>query len=340
MIGFGVIGFGYWGPNLVRNLSELKDGRVIKVIDSKPERRDLAKVRYPGVETGADAEELFNDSRIDAVAIATPVWTHYPLAKRALEAGKHVLVEKPICETAAKANELVELAERQKLTLLVDHTFAYTGAVRKIKQLIDEGDIGEIYYYDSVRINLGLFQTDVSVLWDLAVHDLSIMDYVLGARQPMAVSATGSSHLSGHPEDVAYLTLYFDNNLIAHFHVNWLSPVKLRKTLIGGSRKMIVYDDLEAAEKVRVYDKGLIFDVDAEKRNEMRLRGYRSGDVWSPQIDLGEALRTEMQHFVKCIQGVEKPLTDGRSGWRVVRVLEAASESMKRKGTPVEVPSL
>ena len=338
MIGVGVIGYGYWGPNLVRNFAALPDARVAAVADGRPGRLDQVRRAWPGATPYASAEELIADPAVNAVAIATPVWTHYPLAKQALEAGKHVLLEKPLCETGAKARELIEIAAARNLVLLVDHTFSYTGAVRTIKQLIDAGDLGEIYYYDSVRINLGLFQPDVSVLWDLAVHDLSIMDYVLGGRQPLAVSATGQAHVSTLPEDVAYLTLYFSDNLIAHFHVNWLSPVKLRKTLIGGSKKMIVYDDLEAAEKVKIYDKGLIFEVGDEQRDEMRLRGYRSGDVWSPQVDLTEALKTEMQHFVRCIEGTEKPLTDGESGWRVVRVLEAADKSMKQKGAPVEVP--
>ena len=337
MIGVGVIGYGYWGPNLVRNLAALTNARVAAVADSRPERLAKAPRVCPDAALYATADELIADPQVDAVVVATPVWTHYPLAKQALEAGKHVLVEKPLCDTSGRARELIDLAAARKRVLLVDHTFCYTGAIRKIKELVDAGELGEIYYYDSVRINLGLFQPDVSVIWDLAVHDLSIMDYVLGGKQPVAVSATAQAHVDGLPADVAYMSLYFADNLIAHFHVNWLSPVKLRKALIGGSRKMIVYDDLEAAEKVKVYDKGLIFEVGTEQRNEMRLRGYRSGDVWIPQIDLTEALSTEMRHFVRCIEGAENPLTDGTCGWRVVRILEAAEASIKMKGAPVEV---
>jgi predicted dehydrogenase len=335
MIRFAVIGYGYWGPNLVRNAAEVADADVALVVDRRPERLELAKRRHPGITTVTDAQAAFDDPQIDAVVIATPVSTHYELAHRALHAGKHVLVEKPICFSSEDALRLVDEAAARRLVLMVDHTFTYTGAVRKIKSLIDSGQIGKLYYYDSVRINLGLFQSDVSVLWDLAVHDLSIMDYLLG-RTPEAISCTGSRHVPGHPEDVAYLTLYFSDNLIAHFHVNWLSPVKLRRTLIGGSNKMIVYDDLEPAEKVRVHDKGLIFAENPERLNEALLRGYRSGDVWSPEVDLTEALRTELNHFVDCIARRAQPITDGEAGLRVVRLLETAEISLKNQGVPVE----
>jgi predicted dehydrogenase len=336
VIGFGVIGYGYWGPNLVRNLAELPDATVARVVDLRPQRLELAKRRHPGAEISTDIDSIFTDPGVDAIAIATPVSTHFNLALRALQSGKHVLVEKPICDNSADIRRLIDEAESRRLTLLVDHTFPYTGAVRKIKELIDSGEIGDLYYYDSVRINLGLFQTDVSVIWDLAVHDLSIMEYVLN-RQPEAVACTGMSHLVGHPEDVAYLTLYYPGNLIGHVHVNWLSPVKLRRTLISGTRKMIVYDDLEAAEKVRIHDKGLILGADDEQVNQVRLRGYRTGDIWSPQVDLSEALRTEMLHFTECIKGNAKPITGGEAGWRVVRILEAASRSLKTQGAPVRL---
>lgn len=336
MIGFGVIGYGYWGPNLVRNLSEVPGAKVIQVADAKPDRQNLARKRHPAVEVVADAYSLIRDPRVDAVVVATPVSSHFALAKEALENGKHVLVEKPICASTRETEELIAMAEARNLVLLVDHTFPYTGAVRKVKELIDSGQIGEVYYYDSVRVNLGLFQKDVSVLWDLAVHDLSIMDFVLG-KTPSAVSCTGCRHIPGQPEDITYVTLFFPDNLIAHFHVNWLSPVKLRRTLIGGSQKMIVYDDLEAYEKVRVHDKGLIVESNQEKVHELLLRGYRSGDVWSPQVDLTEALSSEMKHFVGCIRGEERPITDGHAGLRVVRVLEAAAKSLQLRGAPIEI---
>jgi len=336
MIGFGVVGYGYWGPNLVRNLSELPGAAVVVVADAKAERQRLAKTRHPVVEVTNDADRLIDDPRVDAVVIATPVASHFELARKALLAGKHVLVEKPICASAREAEELISLANARSLVLMVDHTFPYTGAVRKIKQLIDTGEIGQVYYYDGVRVNLGLFQKDVSVLWDLAVHDLSIMDYVLG-KHPVAVSCTGCNHIPGQPEDIAHMTLFFDGSLIAHLHVNWLSPVKLRRTLIGGSEKMIVYDDLEASEKIKVHNKGLVMEADQENLNQMLLRGYRSGDVWSPQVDLTEALRVELLHFMQCIEGKEKPLTDGRSGLRVVRILEAAEQSLRMRGAPVQL---
>jgi predicted dehydrogenase len=336
MIGFGVIGYGYWGPNLARNIAELPEARLVKIADAKPSRLELAARRHPCTGMVTDADALIEDPKVDAVAIATPVRSHFALAMKAIAAGKHVLVEKPICENSADAEKLVEAADRRGVTLMVDHTFLYTGAVRKMKQLVDSGEIGDIYYYDSVRINLGLFQEDVSVLWDLAVHDLSIMDFVLG-RYPETVACTGCSHVQGHPEDVAYLTLYFPGTLIGHIHVNWLSPVKLRRTLVGGSRKMIVYDDLEPAEKIRIHDKGVIVDGDDEKVNQMRLRGYRSGDVWTPQVDLTEAIRTELVHFTGCVEKGEAPISSGLAGLRVVRILETAAESLRRKGAVLEV---
>jgi len=335
MIGIGVIGYGYWGPNFVRNISELADARVVIVADLKGERLALAKRRNPVIETTRDPLDVINHPQVDAVIVATPVATHFDLALQAVRAGKHTLVEKPVCATRSQAERLIEAADSRNVTLMVDHTFLYTGAVRKVKELVGSGQIGDVYYYDAVRINLGLFQSDTNVLWDLAVHDLSIIDFVLGV-QPTALSCSGVSHVPGQREDVAFLTLHFPANLIAHLHVNWLSPVKLRRTLIGGSRRMIVYDDLEPHEKVRVHDKGVIVD-DQEKRYQLRLVGYRTGDVWSPQVDLSEALRTELIHFTHCIEGREQPITDGRSGLRVVRLLEAASQSLANKGIPIEL---
>jgi len=331
----GVVGYGYWGPNLVRNFSDVADCEVATVCDLNPDRRTLVARRHPSVSTTADPEDLIRDTRIDAVVIATPVSSHFELAMRVLAAGKHVWVEKPLALNAAQASRLVEQADRVGRTLLVDHTFAYTPAVRKIRDLVAGDALGDIYYYDSVRVNLGLFQHDVDVIWDLAVHDLSIIDYVLPDR-PCAVSATGMAHVPGQPENIAYITLFFESSLIAHVHVNWLAPLKVRRTLIGGSRKMIVYDDLEASEKVKVYDKGLTMRQGPDDVYQM-LAGYRSGDMWSPQLEIGEALHSEARHFVDCIERGATPLTDGRSGLRVVQILEAASRSMRERGRIVEL---
>ena len=334
MIKIGVIGYGYWGPNLVRNFSECGVAEVRAVSDLRPERLKPLAARYPAIKTTANHRELLEDPGIDAVAIATPVSTHFELALQALQAGKHVLVEKPFTATAEQGQRLIEEADRRKLTLMVDHTFLFTPAVRKIKALVDAGELGQLYYYDSVRVNLGLFQHDVNVLWDLAVHDLSIMDYILGAS-PQAVSATGMAHVSGQPEDMAFLTCYFANSVIAHFHVNWLAPVKIRRTLIGGDRKMIVFDDLEPSEKIKVYDKGITMN---EPEGVYRmLVGYRTGDMWAPQLATTEALREEAKHFVECVESGKQPLTDGQAGLNVVRILEAASASIRNRGQPVEL---
>jgi predicted dehydrogenase len=272
---------------------------------------------------------------IDAVVIATPVFTHFDLALAALQAGKHVMVEKPMTTSSEQALRLIEEAATRKLVLMVDHTFVYTGAVRKMHDLIASNELGEIYYFDSVRVNLGLFQNDVNVIWDLAVHDLSILNYVLPS-QPYAVSATGISHIPGGTENIAYMTLFFANNLIAHVNVNWLAPVKVRRTLIGGSQRMIVYDDLEPSEKIKIYDKGITLNNNSESMYKM-LVGYRTGDMWSPKLDMTEALHTEGLHFINCIQQGERPITDGQAGLRVVRILEAATQSMKKQGQLVEL---
>jgi predicted dehydrogenase len=338
MIGVAVIGYGYWGPNLVRNFAEVPGVRLAAVCDLNKERLAPVKARYPSVAVTDNYDEILADPAIDAVAIATPVSSHFKLAMRALMAGKHVFVEKPIASSTEEAERLVEEAARRGLVLAVDHTFVHTGAVRKIRELA-EGSLGEIYYYDSVRVNLGLFQHDVSVIWDLAVHDLSIMDYVLPAR-PVAVSATGISHVPGEPENIAYLNLFFDTNLIAHVHVNWLAPVKVRRTLIGGSRKMIVYDDLEPSEKIKVYDKGITLNGNPKANGEkvyQALVGYRTGDMWAPHLDVKEALATELREFAECIEKGSAPIADGRSGLRVVRILEAATLSLAQRGRVVEL---
>jgi predicted dehydrogenase len=335
VINIGVIGYGYWGPNLVRNFSEIPGAQVTMVSDFKPELLAKVQARYPSIQVTTDCQDILADTKIDAVAIATPVSTHFDLALAALKAGKHVLVEKPMTVTSEQALRLIEEAERRNLVLMVDHTFVYTGAVRKMRDLVANDGLGDIYYYDSVRVNLGLFQHDVNVLWDLAVHDLSIMDYVLQSK-PRAVSATGVSHIPGKPENIAYLTLFFDSNLIAHLHANWLAPVKVRRTLISGSQKMIVYDDLEVSEKVKIYDKGITVNGDTEKVYEM-LIGYRTGDMWAPKLEMTEALRTEGLHFLRCIEQGERPITDGYAGLRVVKILEAATKSMKDQGRLVEL---
>jgi predicted dehydrogenase len=333
MIRVGVIGYGYWGPNLVRNFAEEPGSRVVAVSDLRLERLAPVQARYPTVKTTTDHRDLFADPTIDAIVIATPVSTHFDLTMQALQAGKHVLVEKPLTATSEQGMRLIEEAERRKRVLMVDHTFVYTSAVRKIRELVMGNELGEIQYYDSVRVNLGLFQHDVNVVWDLAVHDLSIMDYVLTSH-PVAVSATGISHFPGEPENIAYLTLFFADWLIGHVHVNWLAPVKVRRTLIGGNNRMIVYDDLEPSEKVKVYDKGVVVNKNPDSVYQM-LISYRTGDMWAPHLDMTEALRTEALHFVRCIEKGERAITDGQAGLRVVRILEAATRSLNRRGEPV-----
>ncbi len=335
MIGVGVIGYGYWGPNLVRNLIECPGAETRVVCDMQPDRLSQVRRRYPTLKTTSSVGELIADATVDAVVIATPVNHHFEFALAALRAGKHVFVEKPMASTSAQAAQLIEEALARRLVLMVGHTFVYTGAVRKIRELSLSGDLGEIYYYDSVRINLGLFQHDVNVLWDLAVHDLAIMDYVLSQR-PVAVSATGFAHLPGEPENIAYMTMFFEGRLIAHVHVNWLSPVKMRRTLLGGSRRMVVFDDLETNEKVKIYDRGVSVNPSPENVYQM-LIGYRTGDMWAPRLEVAEALSVEMAHFVQCIDKSEVPVSDGEAGLRVVRLLEAASESMVHQGRLIEV---
>ena len=328
---FGVIGYGYWGPNIVRNLVNLEDSKVLAIAEISSAARTRAEKAYPGIKVTADASEVIKSPQIDAIAVVSPVWTHYELTKAALENGKHVFVEKPFTSNTKQAKELIELAQKRGLKIMVDHTFLFTGAVRKINQLLNDGALGKLYYYDSTRVNLGLFQHDINVLWDLAPHDLSIMEHLLKAS-PEAVVATGQGHLNGH-EDVAYMTLYFPENVIAHINVNWLSPVKVRTTLIGGEKRMLVWNDLEADEKVKVYDKGV--NITSQEGVYELLVSYRSGDMWSPQLEQVEALRHELSYFVDCISKGEEPFNDGCAGLRVVQMLEAASESLSKKGALV-----
>lgn len=331
MINVGIIGYGYWGPNIVRNFSSTEGCTVVSICDCDQAALQRAHLAHQNIPATQDWNDILASPEIDVVAVITPVSTHFELAKKALENGKHVFVEKPFTATVAQAEELITLAEKKRLTIMVDHTFIFTGAVKKIKELVDDKVLGDLYYYDSVRVNLGLFQRDVNVIWDLAPHDFAVMDYLLDER-PVAVSACGKAHVNGQ-EDTAYVTALFTNNLIAHFNVNWLSPVKVRTTLIGGEKKMLVWNDLEADEKIKIYDKGVSVK---SKEDDYTMRvNYRSGDMHSPRIEQSEALKTETAYFLKCIKENTMPINDGRSGLRVVRMLEACSESLKKKGREI-----
>lgn len=327
-IGIGVIGFGYWGPNIVRNFNSIEGARVISICDRNENSLKRAQKMYPHIETDKDCEDIFSSPHIDAVAVITPVSTHFELAKKALENGKHIFVEKPFTATVAQAEKLIELAEKKNLIIMVDHTFIFTGAVRRIKQLISEEMLGDLYYYDSVRVNLGLFQSDVNVIWDLAPHDFAIMDYLIEDK-PAAITASGKAHVNGF-EDTAYITAHFNNNMIGHFNVNWLSPVKVRTTLIGGQKKMLVWDDTEADEKLKVYDKGI--DVENKEGIYNLLVSYRSGDMWAPKVEQTEALKFETEYFLECIKNKKSPVNDGHAGHRVVKMLDACNESLKNNG--------
>lgn len=333
MIRIGVIGYGYWGPRVARNFQALNGCEVSVVCDRSAELLRKAKQAVPSAVLTCDCSEAISSPSVDAIAVVTPVWTHFDLAKAALENGKHVFVEKPFTATAQQAEELIEIAERKNLRIMVDHTFLFTGAVRKIRQLIDEGTLGRLYYYDSTRVNLGLFQHDVNVIWDLAPHDLSIMDHLVEDK-PEAVIATGQVHLNGF-EDLAFITIYFAGRMIAHINVNWLSPVKVRTTLIGGDKKMLVWNDLEADEKIRVYDRGVAV-TNGQGIHEL-LVSYRSGDMWAPKVEDAEALNREAKYFIDCISSNERPINDGLAGLRVVRLLEAADKSLKDRGRPVSL---
>lgn len=332
-IRIGIIGYGYWGPNLVRNFCGVKGSKVVAVADRRLDRLDLVRQRFPAVTTTPDARELLQSPEVDAIAIATPPANHFELASKALDAGKHVLVEKPLATSSAQALALVTKAARRNRVLLTDHTFLYTGAVRKLLELVSSGSLGEIYYYDSVRINLGLFQSDLNVLWDLAVHDLAIIDALMPAR-PLSVSALGSRHVIGQRENIAYLCLRFPNRQIAHVHVSWLAPMKVRRTLIGGRDKMVVYDDIEPSEKIKIYDCAALFTEGPDVEHQPRV-SYRRGDVWAPHLDMTEGLQIEAAHFLDCIRTRTRPQTDGWSGFRVVKILEAAERSMHQNGAPV-----
>src|SRR6266852_2905705 len=324
----GVIGYGYWGPNIVRNFQGHEKADVVAVCDKNPKSLSRARRAHPEVPVTSDQREVLTSAQVDVIAVVTPVWTHFELAKLALENGKHVFVEKPFTCTAAQAEQLIDLAKRKNLKIMVDHTFLFTGAVQRIKQFVEDGTLGALYYYDSTRVNLGLFQHDCNVIWDLAPHDLSIMDHLLH-KDAEAISATGQAHLNSH-EDIAFITAYFPDKMIAHVNVNWISPVKVRTTLIGGEKKMLVWNDLEADEKLKIYDRGVQM-VSGEGVYNL-LVSYRSGDMWSPQVEQVEALKLELGYFVECICKNETPFNDGRAGLKVVRMLEAANESVSKRG--------
>ena len=334
-IGVAVVGCGYWGPKLIRNFSQQSRADLRWACDLSSQRLEALAPHYPDLKLTTHLDEVLADSKVDAVCIATPSQSHEPLAMRCLEAGRHVLVEKPLCDSSAGALRLIEKAEQKKRVLMVDHTFIYSPAVRLIRSLVDKGRLGRLLYFDSTRVNLGLFQPDVNVLWDLAVHDLAIMDFLLPGRQPDAVSATGIAHVPGQPENMAYLTCFYGQDLVAHIHANWLAPVKLRRTLLGGEKEMVVYDDLHPSERVKVYDKGI--SVSTQSELEQLLISYRSGDCWSPRVPEGEPLSIEVAHFIDCIENQQVPLSDGQAGLRVVQLVEAGSKSLKLRGAPVEL---
>ena len=333
LINIGVIGYGYWGPNIVRNFNRLKNAKVVAVSDSNKNALSRVSEIYPAIKVTVNSDEIITSADTDAIAIVTPVSTHFELAKKALQNGKHIFVEKPFTATSAQAEELIELADKKKLLIMVDHTFLFTGAVRKIKQLIDDNALGRLYYYDSMRINLGLFQHDINVIWDLAPHDLSIMDYLI-KENPVAIGAFGKGHVNDR-EDIAYITVHFSNKLLAHFNVNWLSPVKIRMTLIGGEKQMLVWNDLSADEKIRIYDKGI--EVSNSDGIYDMLVSYRTGDMWAPKVEQLEALQLETEYFINCIQNGDRPFNDGQAGLRIVRMLEACDKSLKKNGELVSL---
>ena len=335
MIKIGLIGFGYWGPNLARNFHFNPDLELTAVCDLSADRLKTACKHCPYVTCCDNIDDFFGIMDMDAIAIATPVGTHCELTRRAIESGRHVWLEKPMTEAVEQGRELIGLAKKKKKVLLVDHTFVYTGAVRKIKELIRKGELGHIIYYDSTRVNLGLFQQDVNVIWDLAPHDISILDYLMPFDK-MAVSATGSHYYGNGVMPKALLTIYMAADVIAHINVSWVSPVKIRQTLIGGSLKMVVYDDTHPSEKVRIYDKGVVLEITKEELYHMQVQ-YRVGDMWAPKLDDREALSLEIEHFVDCLTKDVAPLTGGREGLQVVKILAAAEQSLKNKGMPVEL---
>ena len=335
MTKIGLIGYGYWGPNLARNFNNNSEIELSSICDFSRDRLDAAGKLYHNVKLVSSIEDLFNDTQLDAIAVATPVSTHFELAKKALLSGKHVWLEKPMTEKVEQGEELIDLAQKKNKVLLVDHTFVYTGAVRKIKEIIEKGELGDLIYYDSTRMNLGLFQQDVNVVWDLAPHDISIMDYLMPFKK-VAVSATGSHFYGNGIVPKSLLTIYMEKNIVAHINVSWVSPVKLRQTLIGGTSKMVLYDDNEPSEKIKVYDKGVDFYETKEDLYQLKIQ-YRVGDMLAPKLDNYEALEMETEHFADCILNGKKPETDGIAGLEVVKILVASEDSLKNQGAPVDI---
>lgn len=336
MIKVAVIGCGYWGPNLIRNFIICPDAELAWICDLNKSRLEKVAMPYPNIKRTTNFNDILNDNTIKAVAIATAVDTHFDIAKACLEKGKHILIEKPLASNISQGEELVNLAKRKKLKLMCDHTFCYTGAVRKMKKIIDSGELGELLYFDSVRINLGLFQHDVNVVWDLAPHDLSILDFII-KETPIQINAHGVCHAGNDLENIAYVSIYYPDSFFAHLHLNWLSPVKIRKTVICGREKMLVWDDLEPVEKIKIYNKGIeIKKIKQEQKNKMMV-SYRSGDIYIPQLDNTEALFEVAREFIDCIKKNRKPLTDGESGLRILKLLETAEKSIKSKGVNINI---
>jgi len=336
MIKVGLIGYGYWGPNLARNLADTEGVELAAIAEARPDRREAAARHHQGTTMVADAADLIKRDDLEAVVIATPLHTHYALAAAAIERGRHVLIEKPLAASKKEAESLAELADKHGVRLMVDHTFVYTGAVRTIRGLVDSGQLGDLLYLDSVRVNLGLFQQDTNVIWDLAAHDLSIMDYLVDAR-PVAVSADGTALAGFDRENVAYVTVHFDTGFLAHFHVNWLAPVKIRQMLFGGRQRMLVYDDMDPSEKVRVYDKGVNLDVVDDQTRRQILVSYRTGDMYAPKLDRREALTLVAREFADAIAERRTPLTGAAAGIRVVSLLEAAERSLRSEGSRIRM---
>lgn len=334
MLKIGIIGYGYWGPNIVRNFYANEDTEVIAVCDINTKSIDRGKKQFPHLKYISNYQEVVTSPDIDAIAIVTPVSTHFKIAQDALNHGKHIFIEKPFTLSSDEAKILIELADKKNLKIMVDHTFLFTGSVKKIKELVDNNILGDLLYFDSIRVNLGLFQHDVNVIWDLAPHDFSIMDYVV-KEEPAAIVATGVGHFGNHMEDVAYVTVYFNNNMIAHLNFNWLSPVKIRMVLIGGEKKMLVWNDVELDEKIKIYDKGV--NIKTKEGFYKLLVDYRSGDMWAPKLDRSEALKLETEYFVDCILNDKTPINDGLAGLRVVKMLEATDKSIKNKGRLIKI---
>jgi predicted dehydrogenase len=338
-LGVGVIGCGYWGPNIIRNVQRNDEAHVVVACDRELERASRVAGEYRVSTVSDKPDDVLASAEVELVVIATPTSTHHGLAKAAIMAGKHVLAMKPLTDSSEQAEELCVLAQRQGVLLAVDHTFLFTGAVRKMRQLVADGAVGQIHYFDSVRINLGLIQADVNVLWDLAPHDVSIMDFLIRS-EPVQVSAVGAAHGGSPTENIAYLTVRYDNSLLGHVHVNWLAPAKIRRTIVGGSKRMLVYDDMEPSEKLRVYDKGFSAEQPAPENGYRLLISYRSGDMHAPRLDSREALAVEVENVVGAIRGREELVADGVSGLRVVRIIEAAQASLREGGTPVRLTPL